>query len=402
MRLFLNKILILSLILFATNCSAATKITELTEDTSPTSDDLTITVNDPAGTPANKKVTLSNMKVGALLANGANCSSGQAPLGVDASGAVESCFDVWTESENTAASYMSTSDTEMIDSDMYVDASIDHEHLSADAVSGMTDVTSTDSDFLLGWDATDSSLKKFSADEFRGGGISGTDTHVIFFDGANNPAGDAGMTYNKTTDALTVVGPLTVSYVTTTNTTGSSSTYSLEVTNDLEIPNGTADVALTAAGQIYLNETDEQLAIHSGSNGEISGEVGLSLLKHLSVSLDPGAWYDSDTELFLFTIGDDYPEGIIIDEWKLSCNVDPDVEINADLRYADAWIGLANAADIDEIDTTNGVSTEDTDANINSGSAVANGKVVYIGFDADPEGTCVQMSFEMWFHGEED
>lgn len=36
------------------------KITGLTADTSPTSDDLIPTVNDPAGTPANKKVTLGN------------------------------------------------------------------------------------------------------------------------------------------------------------------------------------------------------------------------------------------------------------------------------------------------------------------------------------------------------
>lgn len=34
-----------------------------------------------------------------LAANGANCSSGNAPLGVDASGAVESCFDVLTQTE---------------------------------------------------------------------------------------------------------------------------------------------------------------------------------------------------------------------------------------------------------------------------------------------------------------
>lgn len=35
----------------------------------------------------------------ALAANGSNCSSGSAPLGVDASGAVESCFDVGTQTE---------------------------------------------------------------------------------------------------------------------------------------------------------------------------------------------------------------------------------------------------------------------------------------------------------------
>ena len=38
---------------------ADTKISGLTADTSPTGDDLIVTVNDPAGTPANKKVTVN-------------------------------------------------------------------------------------------------------------------------------------------------------------------------------------------------------------------------------------------------------------------------------------------------------------------------------------------------------
>src|SRR5689334_21476123 len=37
------------------------KVTELTADTTPTSDDLVLTVNDPSGTPANRKVTLANL-----------------------------------------------------------------------------------------------------------------------------------------------------------------------------------------------------------------------------------------------------------------------------------------------------------------------------------------------------
>jgi hypothetical protein len=37
------------------------KITELTADTTPTSDDLIVTVNDPGGTPANRKVTLAKL-----------------------------------------------------------------------------------------------------------------------------------------------------------------------------------------------------------------------------------------------------------------------------------------------------------------------------------------------------
>ena len=40
--------------------------------------------------------------------------------------------------------------------------------------------------------------------------ITGSDTQVTFFDGANNPAGDAGLVYNKTTDILTVAGGVIV------------------------------------------------------------------------------------------------------------------------------------------------------------------------------------------------
>lgn len=42
----------------------------------------------------------------ALAADPANCSAGNAPLGIIASGAVEGCFDVWTEAENTSAGYV--------------------------------------------------------------------------------------------------------------------------------------------------------------------------------------------------------------------------------------------------------------------------------------------------------
>lgn len=38
--------------------------------------------------------------------------------------------------------------------------------------------------------------------------ITGTDTHVLFFDGDDNPAGDSGLTYDKTTDALKVAGSI--------------------------------------------------------------------------------------------------------------------------------------------------------------------------------------------------
>lgn len=52
--------------------------------------------------------TIAATTAAALGANGGNCSSGNAPLGVDAAGAVEGCFDVATQSElNTHAALTS-------------------------------------------------------------------------------------------------------------------------------------------------------------------------------------------------------------------------------------------------------------------------------------------------------
>lgn len=42
----------------------------------------------------------------ALAADPANCAAGNAPLGITTTGAVEGCFDVWTEAENTSAGYV--------------------------------------------------------------------------------------------------------------------------------------------------------------------------------------------------------------------------------------------------------------------------------------------------------
>ncbi len=169
-----------------------------------------------------------------------------------------------------------------------------------------------------------------------------------------------------------------------------------------EIPNAEANATLTAAGQIAIDGAEDAIAGHFGAGGEIAGEAQISAISVISIVLDPGAWYDTDTQVFMFTVGDEAPNGIIIDEWVVSCNVDPDVEMDLDLKHADAFIGLANAQVMDVLDTTDGAKTEDTDANIHGGDAVPNGKVVYLEFGADPEGTCVQMIFEMWYHTEED
>lgn len=53
--------LILLFVMLTQPAFSQLKITELTEDTTPTTDDMTVTVNDPSGTPATKKATIGNL-----------------------------------------------------------------------------------------------------------------------------------------------------------------------------------------------------------------------------------------------------------------------------------------------------------------------------------------------------
>ncbi len=173
----------------------------------------------------------------------------------------------------------------------------------------------------------------------------------------------------------------------------------------VEIPNAeSSDATLGVLGQIHIRGDEDRLSAHLGAGGEIAGEATMSFLHQVSISFDPGAWYDTTTEVFLFTVkADKYPNGIIIDEWRVSCKLDPDVEMNMNLGYSDTdWDMAADPNLVDVLDTTAGLASEDTDANINAGSAVAGGKVMFLYFDADPEGTAVDLTFEMWFHSEED
>lgn len=70
-------ILLLSILIASVSYAADTKITALTADTTPTTDDLMVTVNDPGGTPANRKATIAQVfKAGDITINGTNVGVG--------------------------------------------------------------------------------------------------------------------------------------------------------------------------------------------------------------------------------------------------------------------------------------------------------------------------------------
>ena len=87
-------------------------------------------------------------------------------------------------------------DANSVDSANYVDASIDHEHLAPDVISGLDDVTSADDDYMMIWDATDSLLKKVDMGEVRGAGGGTVDT-------SGTPVA---LDFAKFTDADTIEG----------------------------------------------------------------------------------------------------------------------------------------------------------------------------------------------------
>lgn len=78
------------------------KITQLTEDTAPTSDDLVETVHDPGGTPASRKATLANLTKGLSVVVGDAGSGGTKGL-VPAPGAGDTAAGKFLKADGTFA-----------------------------------------------------------------------------------------------------------------------------------------------------------------------------------------------------------------------------------------------------------------------------------------------------------
>lgn len=83
--------------------------------------------------------------------------------------------------------------------------------------------------------------------------ITGANNQVMFFDGANTPAGDAGMTYNKTTDTLTVSN-LDAAFITGDVTVdGDITVGSINLTGPITFPDDVRNVFNPGATVAGLN-----------------------------------------------------------------------------------------------------------------------------------------------------
>ena len=111
-----------------------------------------------------------------------------------------------------------------------------------------------------------------------GVGLPGATTQVIFNDGGTNLAGDAGLTYNKTTDALTVVGALSGSKLTVTGGTIPANGVYLPAANTLEFAaNSLAQYRIAPLGVFSWYDGAGGTRMTLNSNG-------------LGVGVTPSAW----------------------------------------------------------------------------------------------------------------
>lgn len=231
----------------------------------------------------------------ALAANGANCSAGSAPLGVDASGAVESCFDVATQTEldthtNTTSGPHGAVSTNTVSRIVTRDGSGNFAAGSITASLNGNAGTATAlaangtncaaGEAAQGVDASGNAEGCFTPAGSGSGTPGGADTQVQF-NNAGSFAGDAGMTFNSGTNVLTVTGGVVANL--TGNASGNAGTATALASNGANCTAGSAPLGVDASGaaescfdvatQAELNTHTSDTAAHSATSANTVSRI---------------------------------------------------------------------------------------------------------------------------------
>lgn len=161
-----------------------------------------------------------------------------------------------------------------VDSNQYVDGSIDAAHLSANVISGLTEVTPVSGDKMMILDATDSALKKADVNEIMAAAVSITsaaDAVAMSFDSSEN----ATFTGNISSGAITVSGNVPTSSslgeVLQFSQTDSAGGFLWSVNR---ADNAYKTMSYHAANhKFYKNASDLCLTIDSSSNATFAGTI---------------------------------------------------------------------------------------------------------------------------------
>jgi len=146
------------------------------------------------------------------------------------------------------------------------------------------------------------------------------------------------------------------------------------------------------ADKALVNKADG--AVWSGTHDFSSATVTLpertaNVDRHWNFNIwKPNSVYDDDTQV---CIDPNTNAALTITKIIVTCNADPGTELDFNLKFADAFIGLANATVIAAMDTTNGAA----EVSSFSDATVPAGKCVYIEFDGDPDANITQVSIKV-------
>jgi trimeric autotransporter adhesin len=149
----------------------------------------------------------------------------------------------------------------------------------------------------------------------------------------------------------------------------------------------------TGSGGGFVRATGPTI---TGANlGVVAASTISGKIEHLRFTLiSPNAAVTSVGSPYNIPIWTSVDSAITVTRINVTCNADPTTEIAGDLKYADTFIGLANAVVINDFDTASGVRNDNT---ITSAS-VAAGKCLYVSFDAVPESALKTISFDILYY----
>lgn len=360
-------------------------------------------------TLTNKTMTAAANDIGAdtavaLAANGGNCSAGEYPLGVDASGAVESCTDATTEIASLISTHESdvtsvhglnyantpaagdilvrnAGNTAFEDVTMSGDATID----SAGAVVVANDSHTHSASSLV----TDS----VSADELNATGVEAELEAVLDLSDLQGQISDAqiaagavdgGNAGEIADDSITAddlaAGSVGESELIEAMNFVPTGAWDFGGASSLEMKNATS-ATIDADGEFYLETDQDQIVVQAGSGvaGQIAAnqDVAIPLIMQKDITLiEPDLIQTASDAVPIFTIDSyNYPAGIKITAIRLATSASSSASYNIE-EWTTPTDGSPST--IDAIATS--ASSETTETTITD-SDIAVGGYVYVDLD---------------------
>jgi hypothetical protein len=173
--------------------------------------------------------------------------------------------------------------------------------VAADRTYTLPDTIGTAGQVLKISSRTDTTATLAWQDDATGGAGSspgGVDTYVQFNDGGTTFGGDAGFTYNKTTDSATLVGSLTVGGVNATTGTDYQ-INSTSVLNATTLGSGVVNSSLTSVGTLGALTVDN-IGIDANTISSSTDDIILSPTTAIrAASNKPIRFYDSDNSNYV-------------------------------------------------------------------------------------------------------